>query len=298
MCEESHSGVTRRWKYREANWACTVCGTNFTRKNNAERHVSNVHSGEGGVQALGNRPASDSLFLTQSPPAPSSLFLQGRKARQLLDEQSETVQGRVLNLVKHHSGYPFFDLAGRVCKDCLKIVLEGVIRNRICTTIIPRHVCKPEWLFDHPFLLNYINLIEKYLENKIGGIILNILCRNNEKFVSVYANEESRLANNKQEQVIADLCKIFSTSRELKETTEQIKVVLAREEKRIEADIDNNYAVINKSDFPWYALFDKTLAVRIRKEDVLMFLSVTKRSTAKCKIIHEGGERYFSIRVY
>lgn len=130
MCKRSDSGVTPSCRYRQSNWSCTVCGACFTRKYNADRHVSNVHSGEGSIQTLRNQRISSGL---QGPSFLNfqSNFLPGRKARQLLDEESTIEQERILSLVNQHRGYPFVNLAGRVCKDCLKIVLEGIIANTI-----------------------------------------------------------------------------------------------------------------------------------------------------------------------
>ena len=301
MCKRSDSGVTQQCcKYRQPNWNCTVCSASFTRKYNADRHVRNVHSGEGDIQTFGNKRislgANNPSSFTNSQSGQSNFFLPGRKARQLLDEQSAIEQERILSLVNQHSGYPFVNLAGRVCKDCLKIVLEGVITNRAQTTIIPRHRCKPAWLFDQPFLLNYRHLAEKYLEGKIGGIILNILCRHDKKFVIIYADEENQLTNARNNQVYANIMKILSTTKEMEEATEQLKTAFVDEEKNIRDDIERNYFTISTSDFPWCALFHNTRAVRINKEGALMLLDVTKSTTAKCRILHGSGTQYFVLR--
>lgn len=298
MCRRSDSGVTPRCRYRQSDWSCTVCGASFTRKYNADRHVRNVHSGEGNIQTLRNKRISSGLEGPSFLNFQSNFFLPGRKARQLLDEQSTIEQERILSLVNRHSGYPFVNLAGRVCKDCLKIVLEGVITNSIQTTIIPKHRCKPAWLFDQPFLLNYRHLAEKYIEGKIGGIILSILCRHNEKFVSVYANEENQLTNTRKNQGYADLLKALSNTKEMKETLEQLKAVLVDEEKDIMVDIEKNYVTISTSEFPWCVQFHDAREARINKEDALMFLDVTNRTHAKCRILHGGGARYFLLQCY
>lgn len=208
MYSGSDSGVTRCCRCRyQPNWGCTVCSACFTRKQNAERHVKNVHSGEGGIQILGNRQNSSELkspSLINSQSDQSNSFLPGRKARQLLDEQSANELERIISIVNQHGVFPFLNLAGRVCKDCLGIVLEGEITTITQTTFIPRHKCKLTSLFDQPFLLNNGHLAEKYQEDKIGGILLNILCRHNQKFVSVDAKELYPFTTNKQNQIIAD----------------------------------------------------------------------------------------------
>ena len=143
LCKGSDSGATLCCcKCRQANWACTACKTSFTRKHNAERHVRNIHQGEAVLQKLGHRRAilepDSSLSLTNSAFAPARLSSAGAKARKLLDEQSEAELESILRLVNRHAGYPFVNLAGRVCSDCLKVVLEGEIVTVSQKTTIPR----------------------------------------------------------------------------------------------------------------------------------------------------------------
>ena len=263
MCNRSDSGVTQCcYKCRRASWTCASCGANFTRKYNAERHIRNVHSGEGEVvHAIGNSglvlESTMPTFFRSSPFTRSNFFSSGRKARQLLDEQTEAELKKIIALINQNGSYSFVNLAGHVCSDCLKIVLEGEITNSRQLVTIPRHECEPSWLFDQPFLLNHSHLAEKYLENKIARIIVNILCRHGEESVSIYSDEE----------------------------------------KDIQADIDKNYVKINTSEFPWCTSFYEGHPLHVKKEDALKFLSITKRTSAKCRVFHGKIEKLFLIEI-
>lgn len=116
--------------------------------------------------------------------------------------------------------------------------------------------------------------------------------------MSVYADEENQLPNTRKNQMYAEILKNLPNMEGMKETFEQLKAWLVDEEKEIMVGIEKNYVTISTSEFPWCLQFSNARGVCITKEDALLFLDVTNRTHAKCRILHRGGARYFLLQCY
>lgn len=312
MITRSDSGVTRCsrcqcHRYHDPKWACSLCGRGFTRKFNVLRHLDAQHESCGDPilydEYRFGKPSDGMADIQSSAAGSRSHSAISPKTRQILaliDKRAEekvasVLDARVENFDKH------MIISANICKSCLTLVFDGYFYNNNNRNEIglPSHSCSCEWLFDYPSIEKKRELVETYLNEKIGTRLSEVLSSfgSNSGQIIIRFAKQHELDLARSSYLHADyLGNQQGINEKDKYILKYLYDIFKNLELKILDDIARNYILLDGRQFWWCSYINGNEGdIIISRQDGLKFLQFFKSNYGKIVIKGVDNEYYYRL---
>jgi hypothetical protein len=311
MTTKSDFGVTRCCKCEcprkhEPKYACSVCGRCYTRKFSVLRHLNNLHGGQG-VPILyseyRNGKSNDNMAgaapVVESK-SPHWNVSKSQKIVALLDERiKEQVQSALLARIANIDKY--LVISARACKSCLNIVFDGYFfKETARDSPFTIHLCSCRWLFDQPDIEGKRNLVETYLEERIGVSLAEVIW----PYDQISDHPElrfSRVDDLRLNRIFQIGCENNMESMVTVEDKSVLRTIYKKyqtEERYIMDDIESNYVSLYISQFWWCSFISGSCgSINITRSDIVTFLQFFKSNSVKIRLRYSNTELYYALTI-
>jgi hypothetical protein len=312
MITRSDSGATRCCKCechccREPKWACSLCGRGFTRKFNVLRHLDTKHEGLGAPipydEYRTGKSSGEVAEVTVHGDGPKSLSRVSPKSRQiltLLNKRTQETVGLIYGIRFKNIGNNII-ISARVCKSCISLALDGyIIMENGNQTPLPSHLCRCEWLLDHPNIDSRSDLVERYLNERIGSSLAEVI-RPYPLSLIPPCIEFSRLDDLWKVRIDYDVTEKMVQLEKNEEKRNTYKIIFDTFREKAEAimdDIKRNYIPLDSRQYWWCSGINGTEGyIYVSREDALTFLQFFKSNSVKIRLKFSNGEAYYSLTI-
>ena len=313
MLTQSDSGTTRCCKcechrYREPRWACSLCGRGFTRKFNVLRHLDTKHEGRGAPIPYDEyrigKSYGETVDVVTRFAQPKSTLGVSPKTRQMLALIDKHAKGQIAPVLAARVKNPDKNIiiSSKICKSCLGVELDGYLYTYGANEIaLPRHSCSCEWLFDYPSIDKKRELVETYLNEKIGTWLSEVLS-------SFESNSDQIIIRFKKltDLELARLGYFISSVRSRREANDANRLIynlISDELKNIELeivdDIARNYISLDIRQFRWLShLNENEGEIVVSRQEGLQFLQFFKTNHGKIVLRVSRNISYYQLLIH
>jgi hypothetical protein len=247
--------------------------------------------------------AGEVAEVTAHGDGPKSLSRISPKSRQILALLNKRTQETVdlICCIRFKNFADNIIISAKVCKSCISLAFDGYISMKNGNqTPLPLHLCRCEWLLDHPNIDSRSDLVERYLNERIGSSLAEVIWPYPLSLIPPCI-EFSRLDGLWKVRIDYDAIEKMVQLEKNEEKRDIYKIISDAYRKKEEAimdDVGRNYIPLDSRQYWWCSGINGTEGyIYVSREDALTFLQFFKSNSVKIRLKFSNAEAYYSLTI-